>query len=39
MDAEGIPDDALVEDRHSFETRALVGLFVRVQAVREDEPT
>jgi len=37
MDAAGIPDDALVEDRHSFDTRALIGLFVRVQDVREDD--
>jgi hypothetical protein len=30
LDAAGVPDSSLVEDRHANDTRALVGLFVRV---------
>lgn len=31
MDEAGIPDEAQVSDRHSFETRHLTGLHVRIE--------
>lgn len=37
LDDADIPDDALIEDRHSHETLAPTGLFVRVTHTRPDE--
>ncbi len=37
MDREGIPDRAMISDRHANDTRHFTGLFVRVEDVRPDE--
>ena len=38
MDLAEIPDNALVDDRHSFETRALIGLSVHHSATKDALP-